>query len=103
MNPTALEQELRAAFDRFIPRVPAAARAIIATDDDLREYLATRFGVRLPCVRVCPDHVSPWDAFRDAYFARSPVAVWKASWGFGGKKLYVGTARPRRGAHASSE
>lgn len=41
--------------------------------------------MRLPDVEVCPDHVSPFHAFAEAYFARQPVAVWKASRGFGGK------------------
>jgi hypothetical protein len=87
MTRSALERELRAAFGAFIPPVPAAPTTAIATDDDLRQYVADHFGVRVPCVAVCPDHASPWAAFCDAYFARSPVSVWKASRGFGGKSF----------------
>lgn len=57
----------------------------IDTEDQLRAYMAQRFGVRIPDVQVCPNHSTPWRAFCDAFFARSPVAVWKASRGLGGK------------------
>ena len=43
----------------------------------------------MPDVQVCPEHTTPWRAFADAYFARSPVAVWKASRGFGGKSFLL--------------
>lgn len=42
-------------------------------------------GIRVPDTVVCPNHTSPLDALADAFFARSPVIVWKASRGFGGK------------------
>lgn len=54
-------------------------------DDELYELVHLLWGVYIPRHAVCPDHVSPFEAFADAYFARSPVAVWKASRGFGGK------------------
>lgn len=57
----------------------------ITTEDQLRAYMAQRFGMRIPDVQVCPDHSTPWRAFADAFFARSPIAVWKASRGLGGK------------------
>jgi hypothetical protein len=60
-------------------------RPPIETDDQLRAYMAQRFGVRIPDVQVCPNHSTPWRAFADAFFARSPIAVWKASRGLGGK------------------
>lgn len=41
----------------------------------------------MPNLRCCSNHRTPWEAFHDAYFARSPVAVWKASRGFGGKSF----------------
>lgn len=55
------------------------------TDDELYELVKLMWGVYIPRHAVCPDHVAPFEAFADAYFARSPVAVWKASRGFGGK------------------
>lgn len=55
------------------------------TEDELRLFVWVAFGVRIPDTVVCPQHTTPWRAFADAYFARSRVAVWKASRGFGGK------------------
>lgn len=55
------------------------------TDDELYELVWTLTGIRIPRHRVCAEHCAPFDAFADAYFARSPVSVWKASRGFGGK------------------
>ena len=37
----------------------------------------------------CPEHVAPAQAFCDAYFNRTDVAVWKASRGFGGKSTLL--------------
>lgn len=59
--------------------------AVIRDEADLAEYLRDRFGVVIPATRCCAGHRPPWEAFCDAYFARTPVAVWKASRGFGGK------------------
>ena len=55
------------------------------TDDELWEFVVTVFGIRIPRTKICPNHSTPFDAFADAYFARSPVSIWKASRGFGGK------------------
>lgn len=55
------------------------------TDDELYELVKVLWGHAIPRHSVCPEHSSPFDAFADAFFARSPVAVWKASRGFGGK------------------
>lgn len=55
------------------------------TDDELWYFVLLVWGVKLPRVAVCPGHSSPFQAFADAYFARHPVNVWKASRGFGGK------------------
>lgn len=60
-----------------------------ANPDELWEFVATVWGVEIPRVRVCRGHVSPFDAFADAYFARDPIAVWKASRGFGGKTMLL--------------
>lgn len=64
---------------------PPVGELAITTEVDLADYLEATFGLRLPRVRCCAGHCSPWDAFYDAYFARSPVAVWKGSRGFAGK------------------
>lgn len=55
------------------------------TDDELWWWVYATWGIRIPRHRVCPDHCAPFEAFADAYFARSSVAIWKASRGFGGK------------------
>lgn len=59
------------------------------TDSELKAFLCERFGVRLPDTKTCEKHSTPFRAFADAYFARSPVAVWKASRGFGGKSYLL--------------
>lgn len=54
------------------------------TDDELWWVIKTFFGVELPRVSVCEDHVSPFHAVAHAYFGRSPnYAVWYASRGSG--------------------
>ncbi len=45
----------------------------------------------MPRVAVCPNHVAPFTALSDAYFARHSVAVWCASRGFGGKSFLLAT------------
>ncbi|MCA9726038.1 MAG: hypothetical protein KC729_00035 [Candidatus Eisenbacteria bacterium] len=57
----------------------------LSTPAELELFLWACFGVRIPNVRVCPNHRSPWEALCAAFFAESPVVVWKASRGFGGK------------------
>lgn len=69
------------------PKGLGAARP--QNDDELKTFLSDTFGVRLPDTKVCPNHGTPFRAFADAYFARSPVAVWKASRGFGGKSYML--------------
>lgn len=59
------------------------------TDDELWEAVRFYFGVEIPRIQICPNHVAPFTAFADAFFARSAVAVWKASRGFGGKSLVL--------------
>jgi len=61
----------------------------IRKEETLREFVRVSFGVQIPDVQVCENHTTPWRAFADAYFARSPVAVWKASRGFGGKSFLL--------------
>lgn len=61
------------------------------TDEELWEYVATLWGVQIPRDRCCADHQSPFEAFAHAFFARSRVAVWVASRGFGGKSFLLAT------------
>ena len=80
---------LAVAVGHFTARLAAGdeevTAATIEEEDELERFLLERFDVRLPKKAVCKHHTSPWRAFCDAYFARSRVAVWKASRGFGGK------------------
>ena len=61
----------------------------IKTEEDLRDFINLAFGVTIPDIQVCPTHSTPWAAFCDAYFARYPVLIWKASRGFGGKSFLL--------------
>ncbi len=56
----------------------------------LRDYVECALGLQIPNRPVCRDagranHSTPWAAFVDAYFARHPVSLWKASRALGGK------------------
>src|SRR5690242_8901724 len=54
------------------------------TDDELWWTIYAMFGIALPRVQVCSDHVSPFDAVAHAFFGREPnYAVWYASRGSG--------------------
>ena len=55
------------------------------TDAELWEFIATVFGVRVPRKTICKGHSNPFAALSEAFFARTPTSVWKASRGFGGK------------------
>lgn len=57
------------------------------TDDELYWAVWALWGVRIPRTSVCADHSTPFDAFAEAYFARSPLSIWKASRGMGGKSV----------------
>lgn len=59
--------------------------------DDLDRFLRDRLQVVLPNRKCCQGHSTPHDAFHDAFFARSPISVWKASRGFGGKSFTLST------------
>lgn len=73
-NPPTLEKR----ESSFITRFPQ-------TDNELWWWVYATWGVKIPRQKVCPNHVAPFTAFADAFFARAPVMVWKASRGFGGK------------------
>lgn len=59
-------------------------------DDELWWYIKTVWGIEIPRISVCKNHVAPFEALADAYFARHPVSIWKASRGFGGKSTLTG-------------
>lgn len=56
-----------------------------ADDDELWWLVYALWGYRIPRHTVCPHHQAPFEAFADAYFAREPATIWKASRGLGGK------------------
>lgn len=68
------------------------------TDDELYYAVQALWGVVIPRHKVCEQHVSPFQAFRDAYFAEntidpdSPVqsiALWHGSRGLSGKSFML--------------
>ncbi|MCE7937058.1 MAG: hypothetical protein DYG90_00360 [Chloroflexi bacterium CFX6] len=59
------------------------------TDDELHAWVARYLSVTIPRRACCDGHRAPFDAFADAYFARHPMTVWKASRGFGGKSMML--------------
>lgn len=59
------------------------------TGDDLWNWVRAILGVSIPREQVCEDHSAPFDAFRAAYFADSPIILWEASRGFGGKSFQL--------------
>jgi hypothetical protein len=59
------------------------------TDEELLAFVRRVWGISLPDEQVCDEHSTPARAFCDAYFARSPVSVWMASRGFGGKSMLL--------------
>lgn len=67
------------------PSLPAIER-----EQELKDYLWQKFGVKIPEVRVCANHVAPWEVFRAAYFATRPVIVVKGSRGLAGKTFTLG-------------
>lgn len=66
-----------------LPRYPQ-------TDVELYSFIRAVWGWTIPNTQVCPDHTTPFRAFADAYFARHPITIWKASRGFGGKTNTLG-------------
>lgn len=63
----------------------------IRKPETLKLFLKKAWGVSIPDVQVCPDHSTPWRAFRDAYFARHSMSVWHGSRGFAGKSFLLAT------------
>lgn len=52
-------------------------------DDELYEYIKNVWGVVLPRTAHCPNCTAPFKVFADAYFARYPMIILKASRGSG--------------------
>lgn len=67
-------------------------------NEELWWLVSVMWGIEIPRVAVCDGHKAPFDAFADAFFARYPVVVWKASRGFGGKTTMMGTLTATEGA-----
>lgn len=64
-------------------------QSVPQNDEELKAYLWSQFSVRIPDTQVCPNHVTPFRAFSDAYFARYNVTVWEGSRGFAGKSYLL--------------
>lgn len=75
----------------FCDRLEGAIRSLPVpeTDDQLWDLVREAVGIEFPREAVCPHHVAPFTALADAYFARYPVIVVKASRGFGGKSFIL--------------
>ena len=60
-----------------LPRPPV-------TKDELWEVVRVLWGVKIPRIQVCPDHVAPFDAFAEGYFGNTNNwALWYGSRGTG--------------------
>lgn len=70
---------------------PSLSIPRIASDDELYEYTLNTLGVKIPRLAVKQGHVAPFTAFAEAYFARSPVAVWLGARGLAGKTYMLAT------------
>jgi hypothetical protein len=64
-------------------------RGGVKSPGQLHDYIRKRIGLVVPDEPVCADHVSPFEALCNAYFAKYNISVWKASRGFGGKTLLL--------------
>lgn len=57
------------------------------TDDELHRWVKQNFGVDIPRVAVCPDHVAPFTFLADLYFERTSAALGLAN--RGGSKTFI--------------
>lgn len=85
----AFRQGLQRARQQLLQRANAGEIKRPKTDDELHAVVLEYCGLDIPRKQVCPGHSSPFQAFADAYFARFPITVWKASRGFGGKSVLL--------------
>lgn len=69
------------------PQYPAqmVLKRLPTDNDELWWTIYALWGYRIPRVAVCHGHIAPFTALAEAFFAREPAAVWKASRGLGGK------------------
>jgi hypothetical protein len=82
----AAEWEARRDVERRAAEAPAAPPEPLPQDvAELAEAAYRLTGIRVPDRAVCPGHAAPLTALAAAFFARSPMTVWHASRGFGGK------------------
>ena len=68
-----------------LPRAPQ-------TDEELYWAVQALWGVVIPRTPVCPDHVTPFQVFADAFFNRDgSIAFWHGSRGLSGKSFTLAT------------
>lgn len=93
-KPTTRKYRKPSVHPRTKPAAPGT-KLIVArapqTDEELWEYTAAIAGVEIPRSSCCPQHISPFEAFANAYFARDAVSIWWASRGLGGKSFLLST------------
>lgn len=63
----------------------------IRTEEHLRQWVWDAWGVSFPTQAVCPGHVSPWQVFCEAYFAKHPLMILKGSRALAGKSFLLAT------------
>lgn len=78
-------------------------KGMLLDERQLYLWVQAALGVNVPFISVCPGHCSPWDVFRDAYYATYPVMVVKASRGLGGKSFNMSTLGVTEGATLGAE
>ncbi len=80
-------------WDKLFPtpqrQVAVSSTSGPQTEDELRDFVFRTWGAEIPDEVVCECHTTPWRAFADAYFAKHPVSIWKASRGYGGKSFLL--------------
>ena len=67
----------------------ALATSAVKTDDELWEWVADTLGVVIPRKACFDGHTAPFDAFAEAFFAKTPISVWIGSRGFSGKSYLL--------------
>ncbi len=59
------------------------ADAAPADDDTLHEFIVHEYGIDVPRVACCSEHVAPFVALADLFFGRVDAALWHAARGAG--------------------
>lgn len=89
-----IRQGLRRASQKMSEGRDDSAEILIPkNDDDLWQLVVDLWNIEIPRVAVCTHkgHVAPFDAFSEAFFARTPISIWHASRGLGGKSVLLAT------------